>query len=168
MELKRIWKRGGPGRPVAERFWEKVDRSGGATACWKWMAADIGNGYGTFAETPYKRTLAHRMAWQLTHGKSAPVGMDLCHSCDNRQCVNPAHLFVGTRKDNIHDCIAKGRSAKGERHGRSRLTQDDVRWIREWRAAGWSPRLLAIACGVHQSHISHICAGRAWRQGEPS
>lgn len=163
METPKVWKRGGPGRPVAERFWEKVDKSGGDDACWNWMAADIGNGYGTFAETPYKRTLAHRMAWRLKHGELLPDGMDLCHKCDNRLCCNPAHLFVGTRADNLRDCREKKRHTYGEKSPHAKLTERNVHWMREWRSAGWPLRLLAAVLQIDPSTASEICAGKKWR-----
>lgn len=158
-----VWKRGGPARPVAIRFWEKVDRSGGAAACWIWMAADIGNGYGTFAETPYKRTLAHRMAWRLSGRAEIPAGMDLCHSCDIRNCVNPAHLFVGTRADNLRDCHDKMRHSYGERHYAAKLTSDAVMQIRKLRALGHPGAEIASAFGISASHVSDLCAGRRWK-----
>lgn len=168
MSEHRIWPRGGPLRPIADRFWEKVNRSGGKNACWNWMAANIGNGYGTFALTPYKRILAHRMAWQLTRREPIPRGMDLAHHCDNRACCNPAHLFIATRAENLADCRAKKRHAYGEKHGNARLSTDDIRYIRGFYANGLSQTLLAEAFGIDPSHVSNICANKVWREGELS
>jgi hypothetical protein len=92
------------------RFWSKVDKSGGPDACWNWMAksrSHSGNGYGNFNYNG-KAAHAHRVAWELTNGP-IPNGLFGCHKCDNPLCCNPAHLFLGTAKDNSADMHAKGR-----------------------------------------------------------
>lgn len=98
-----------PRRPMAERFWSKVDRSGD---CWQWTAHVYGSGYGHFQVSHRHPSKAHRVAWFLTFGK-IPAGMSVLHRCDNRRCVNPAHLFLGTNSDNMADKVAKGRQARG-------------------------------------------------------
>lgn len=92
-------------QPIEERFWSKVDRRG-PDECWPWTACYSRNGYGWFGVNG-KGWVATRMAWFLTHG-SPPDGF-VCHRCDNPQCVNPAHLFVGSHTDNMRDAVAKGR-----------------------------------------------------------
>lgn len=88
---------------TAERFWARVTKSEG---CWIWDVLAT-NGYGTFMvdRKPYK---AHRYAYLLTHNE-LPDDLHVCHKCDNPSCVNPDHLFLGTRKDNMQDMVAKGR-----------------------------------------------------------
>lgn len=95
----------------ASRFWSKVDK---AAACWQWQGSKFTTGYGAFS-IGGKNRAAHRVAYELTHG-AIEGGLHICHSCDNRLCVNPLHLFSGTRSDNMRDMVSKGRgggSAKG-------------------------------------------------------
>ena len=99
---------------IVARFWRKVDKSGGPDACWPWMAFRNPAGYGMFG-IGRKVQLAHRVSWWLEKGE--PAGMFVCHHCDNPPCCNPAHLFLGTSRDNALDAKAKGRLATGDRHG---------------------------------------------------
>lgn len=85
-----------------ERFWSRVDRSGGPDACWPWTARAVKRGgYGDF-QLRGRRYRASRYAYQLTHGP-IPPGLVICHRCDNPPCVNPAHLYSGTQSDNERD-----------------------------------------------------------------
>jgi hypothetical protein len=88
-----------------ERFWNKVERGDG---CWEWRGAKSRFGYGRFIVGRNNR-LAHRVAWAATRGE-IPVGMNVCHRCDNPSCVNPDHLFLGTQRDNVRDMHEKGRA----------------------------------------------------------
>lgn len=94
-------------RPVAERFWEKVDKRG-PDECWEWTANRYRNNYGCFMLKAGTSIPAHRFAHILTHGSIASDIL-VCHSCDNPPCCNPAHLWPGTPKENAQDMIAKGR-----------------------------------------------------------
>lgn len=101
-------------RPLAERFWEKVDKSGD---CWLWTGRPDGRmGYGRIREgvAGSATLLAHRVAWELAFGP-VPAGLDVCHTCDIPLCVRPDHLFLGTTLDNMADAKAKGRMATGDR-----------------------------------------------------
>lgn len=92
-----------------EKFWARVDKSGGDNACWSWTGALYRNGYGSVYLRPKLYLRTRRVAYELTHGE-IPDGLYICHRCDNPPCCNPAHLFAGTAKDNFEDMVKKGRS----------------------------------------------------------
>lgn len=87
-----------------KRFFEKVEKT---DSCWNWTGAISSNGYGS-ATFESRRISSHRLSWILCNGE-IPNGLFVLHTCDNRKCVNPGHLFLGTQKDNMQDCYKKGR-----------------------------------------------------------
>ena len=143
---------------IEDRLWPRVDRSG--DGCWEWQAYRSRAGYGTFTYMGEVR-LAHRIAWMLTHGP-IPEGMEVCHSCDNPACCRPDHLFLGTHRENMHDCLNKGRFHRGERTGGARLTEDDVRVIRTlYPQMNYTD--IGKRYGVTIGTIKAIIVGKTWR-----
>ena len=93
-------------------FWKKVRKT--TSGCWGWVGASSGAGYG-HTRIGGRNISAHRTSWELHFG-AVPDGMCVLHRCDNRRCVRPDHLFLGTLSDNSRDCVEKGR------HGQARKT----------------------------------------------
>lgn len=152
---------------------------GAPDECWEWQGAQVRYGYGNSTLILQGKRVrgAHRVAWVLQFG---PIPNNLCvlHKCDNPPCVNPAHLFLGTRADNIRDCIRKGRNktdiagemarhperrAKGEKIGLAKLTEKDVENIRRLYKEGWPQDIVGSKFGVSQSTISHIINRKTWK-----
>ncbi|HKE13849.1 MAG TPA: HNH endonuclease [Kofleriaceae bacterium] len=155
-------------RPLADRLWEKVLR-GASDECWLWLAARTRNGYGKIGIPERGVVLAHRVAWELTHGP-VPPGMFVCHSCDVRTCVNPRHLWLGTCAQNLADMRAKGRGnpwpnerARGSRHSHAKLTAEDVMAIRAAYSAGETQHAIAPRFGVSVQQVSRIVRRELWK-----
>lgn len=147
-------------RPLADRFWEKVQVTDG---CWEWQAART-YGYGRIGAGGDKgpALLAHRVSWELHFGP-IPAEMNVLHACDNPPCVNPGHLFLGSHADNVADKVRKGRGADRERHGMARLTSAQVREIRSAAGDGQLLRVIAERYGLTESAVSMIARGLRWR-----
>lgn len=150
--------------PVAVRFWEKVDRSGGPDACWPWTKYCDPDGYGRVGTDPGRVELAHRVAWRLTY-PGEPMPSVVRHSCDNPPCQNPAHLLDGSQTDNMADMDRRGRrlTGRGERHARAVLTEAGVRELRDLKAQGLSYRAIAAHTGHPQSRVADVLTGRSWK-----
>ena len=157
---------------VAIRFWRHVTPTDG---CWEWDG-DRGNlGYGRITEggDNGKSLPAHRVSWEIHHGP-IPSGLLVCHHCDNPPCVNPAHLFLGTAKDNAQDMARKGRSpatvhpglTAGEKNGGAKKTAEEIAALRAlWRVGGVTQRQLAKEYGLHFTTVCQILKGQRWRHG---
>lgn len=149
LALKSRW----PSQTLEDRFWEKVDKSGG---CWIWTARKIPQGYGQFNIQKGLWEYAHRMAWCFKRG-SIPLGQCVLHHCDNPACCNPNHLWLGTQAENMADKKKKGRAARNM----AKLTWEQAKEIRASRNV--PPKILAERYGVCVRSIHHILSGRTWR-----
>jgi hypothetical protein len=128
------------------------------TPCWNWPGGLDHYGYGQLGPRHLKTRKAHRWAYELFYGLD-PGKMCVLHRCDNRACINPAHLFLGTQADNNKDASRKGRSARGEGNGQAKITADDAAAI---RCADGTQREIALRFGVSQAVISRIKLRQIW------
>ena len=142
-----------------KRFWSRV-ATGTPDECWEWQGSTFPNGYGRIGMGGRHR-LAHRAAWELTFG-AIPAGLCCLHRCDNKSCVNPDHLFLGTKADNSADMIAKGRSKQGSRNPKSKLSDSDVQEIRILLESGVMQTEIASIYQVSNITVNHISTGRTW------
>jgi transposase-like protein len=147
---------------IETRFWAKVNSSG--DGCWLWTASTTGTGYkyGQFtfrAGGKQQHPYAHRVSWELTHGESIPAELNVCHRCDVPLCCNPAHLFLGTQKENLNDASAKGRLGIIGPHTR-KLTPAQREQIFLMPAERGLVTRLAREYGVSKPCISVIRRGR--------
>lgn len=135
---------------LEKRFMSKINRTNG---CWIWTASRNAEGYGTFY-LDGKKLLAHRFSYEYFMDE-IPQGFEICHQCDNPSCVNPAHLFLGTHKDNMVDCSTKGRA--GRHKGVAPLdtnTVEEIRWLRQ---TGWSCLEIANKFSISRQHVYFLC-----------
>jgi len=153
-----------PKRAAEDRFFEKVSPEPN-TGCHLWAGAvHKETGYGVFAPDGVNTEQAHRFAFFLKHGRYPRPGYEACHTCDVRSCVNDAHLFEGTRKDNMQDASRKGRTTKGERSAMAKLSLTKATEIRAKYAAGVEGQALAKEYGVSKATISGVVNKRRWSE----
>jgi hypothetical protein len=126
--------------------------------CWVWTRGCIPEGYGCVHIDGSTR-LAHRLAWMVAYGP-IPAGMQICHHCDNRKCVRPDHLFLGTSADNLADMRRKGRHSRGEKVNTAKLTEAQVLAI---RADTRHREVIAAEYGICRTHVNAIKRGRCWK-----
>jgi len=161
------------------RFWPKAEYQDG---CVIWKASINPAGYGMFMLRKKPRP-AQRVAYALLTNQDIdliPKQWYVCHSCDNRKCIRPSHLFSGSAKDNMADCVEKGRIATktngrhgsviypeaipcGSRNHSSKVTEMEIREARILHVAGWSNRTLARKYGLSEGTMSEILNRKLWR-----
>ena len=127
--------------------------------CWQWSAHSDKDGYGVLPGDR-QNTRAHRLSYEIHNGQ-IPDGLIVCHHCDNPGCVNPDHLFVGTTKDNAQDALKKRRHYVGEKNGRSKLTEENVKEILESYLNG---QQLANKFDVTRHTVNNVRRGKTWQK----
>lgn len=142
------------------------------SGCWNWKGSTR-NGYGRLfvgsrSDGTRKSVSAHRLSHEAFIGE-IPDGLEICHKCDNRRCVNPDHLFPGTRQENVDDRESKNRNKppKGEAVGTSKLSSADVTSMRRLRTKGISFSKLAERFGVCKKTARQACNGETWKHVDP-
>ncbi len=150
-------------RKQIEHFWKKIDiRS--SSECWEWQLSCDKYGYGA-AKTILKNYKAHRLAYEFTYG-IIPEGMLVCHTCDNRRCCNPAHLWLGTPGDNMRDRDNKhrGNHPDGERCTSHKLKECEVNEIKKlYSSKKYTQKELGEQFMISQTQIHRIITGKRWK-----
>lgn len=143
-----------------QTLWDRSIKTN--SGCWEYAPTNP-DGYGRFW---YKNKVhpAHRLAYEFHTGNKIPKNMKVCHSCDNRCCINPEHLFLGTQKDNMDDMTKKGRDKRvGSKNGFSKLTEKDIPIIRKLRKSGLTLKSIAKEFKVGSDTIGLVISNKTWK-----
>ena len=149
---------------LEQRFWAKVNKNGPTqphmdTPCWEWTGAKSGGRYGVIWYEG-RNVLAHRMSHQLATGERPEM---VCHHCDNKVCVNPAHLYSGNADTNGADAAARAPLLTGESNHKSKLTERDIKEIRLRYEQGETQTTLGKDYGVSHVAVGQIVQRKTWR-----
>lgn len=158
-----------------DKFWDRVYKT---DSCWLWTGGNGSHGYGDLGKKSHPERLTHRLSWYLAHGE-IPDGMLICHTCDVRLCVNPAHLYLGTPQTNQDDCKQRYRQnnpakvRRGSQHGHHVLVESEVDEVRDIYTSNlslgrYNPDRIKLAdlanrYGVSKSTIFKIVRRETWR-----
>lgn len=144
--------------PTAEqRFWKYVNKKSN-NKCWNWIGTCIKNGYGQIGIKD-KMIKAHRFSWILHFG-GIPEDLCVLHKCNNPRCTNPNHLELGDQKKNMQYKTECNRQARGEKNGKSKLTGEEVKEIKE---SGLTKKELSKRYNIHRTTIGDILNNKTWR-----
>lgn len=152
--------------PIEVRFWKYVDKKG-PNECWLWNSKSVTSaGYGLIWESQIKghkkkKWDVHRLSWTLHNGQ-IPLDMQVLHKCDIKRCVNPNHLYLGTRKDNMRDALERGQKPIGSQCSFVKLTPLQVRLIRRLKATGLTQQELSNLFKVSKGTIFRAYSGKAY------
>ena len=145
-------------------FLRKIKKT---SSCWEWYGTKNKSGYGTIHCRKFKQRniLAHRFSWHLYNG-GIPDDMCVLHKCDNRGCVNPSHLFLGTQADNVKDMMDKKRNKHPtkERHHFAKINGEIITKMKTMRSNGAIYKDIGEAFGIHLSTARSAIIGKTWRQ----
>lgn len=147
------------------RFWQYVEKSDG---CWNWTGYKR-RGYGRLAVARNRMKDAHRLSYEL-HAGAVPDGLYVCHHCDNRACVRPDHLYLGTQSQNIRDAYQRNRmppkfqTQGGTGNTNAKLTWEQVREIRRIAKRRGTHAYIAERFSINIKHVSSIVTGRVWKE----
>ena len=145
-------------RDIIHRILENISIN--ENGCWEWNKSKSKSGY---AKIWYRgSTMRGNRVSYLAFIGDIPEGILVCHHCDNRSCINPDHLFLGTHKDNCHDSIQKCRHAHGEKSSKSKLKSEHITEIRKLYSSGISQEKISKKYNVNQSCISSIILKKTW------
>jgi len=142
-----------------KRFWRKVEKG---DVCWRWLGRPVHVGYGYFGRREEGQKVdgyAHRTSWEIHYG-AVPDGFCVLHRCDNRMCVNLAHLFLGTRTDNQADAAAKGRMPHGDRHWNTKISEELVPVVLKRLSDGETQEVVARDYGVSRQAVGNLARRR--------
>lgn len=171
MTCSRAGKRRAIKRGALDRFFDQTDDSGGPDSCWLWKGVKSVGGYGRFylASAIMKGSSAAHRASYLLFVDEIPEDMLVLHRCDVPACVNPRHLFLGTQKDNMADCKAKGRHVplRADLSGSAKLSWEVVDAIRRlYTAEGLTARALSLRFRISESQVRNVLHNRCWRRDD--
>jgi hypothetical protein len=148
---------------ITDRFWRRVDKSGD---CWEWLGyRHSGFWHGQIMSASRRIVWVHRLSWEI-HNGPVPSGKCVLHTCDNPGCVNPYHLFLGTQRDNMKDMWRKGRGVlpktQGQYNSQAKLTDGDIRVIRDLVSQGMTRTDVANFFNVSNSTVGRIVSRKLW------
>lgn len=148
-----------PASIINDEYFKSRVNINGENGCWEWNRHLLALGYAQ-VKVAGKQYRAHRLSYEYYVGP-IPAGMIVCHKCDNRKCINPEHLFVGTTQDNVDDKMRKGRfrPCKGEQSGTAKLSAAQIAAIRVDERSQYA---IAKEYGISQSNVSMIKRGVTW------